>query len=217
MEKTINEFRGCRNLVAALVTKNTSEELTFGEVFPVAGLAELSRDITVNTKTSYYDDVASNTSTSEGEDKLTCKVSALSLEVLAKLTGRDYDADLDALGEGPINPPLLALGYMTGETGSDGENSRYVWRYCCKCSIPAENYKTKDDTADTNGQDLILTSIYPNKEITFNGKTKKWKSLVVGTRGSADLSTFFDQVTLPDELTAKAAEQVEDGDEEPQG
>ena len=209
VEKTITEFRGCRDLVAAPVTKNTDQELTFGEVRPLAGLAELSRDITVNSKTSFYDDVASNTSTSEGEDKITAKISALSLENLAWITGRTYDADLDALGEGPIEPPLIAIGYKTGETGSDGENSRYVWRYCCKCALPSESYKTKDDSADTNGQELIITSIYPNKAIAFKGETKKWKALVVGTRGNADLTTFFDTVTLPDALTAKADAQAE--------
>ena len=209
MEKIISEFRGCSDIVAALVTVNTDKELTFGDVRPIAGLAELSRDITVNSKTSFYDDVASNTTTSEGEDKITAKISALTLETLAFLTGRTYDAELDALGEGPINPPLLAIGYKTGETGSDGEHTRYVWRYCCKCALPSESYKTKDDSADANGQELIITSIYPNKAITFKGETKKWKALVVGTRGKADLSTFFEQVTLPDALTAKAEEQAE--------
>ena len=204
--KVIREFRGCKDLVAAKVLTNTSEELTFGEVRPIAGLAELTRDITVNSKTSYYDDVAANTMTSEGEDKLTCKISALTLEALAFITGREYNAELDALGESPVNPPLIAIGYQTEEVGGSGEYNRYVWRYCCKCAVPSESYKTKDDTADANGQELTITSIYPEKKFAFNGQEpKKYKALVVGTGGKADVSTFFENVTLPDALKATEA------------
>lgn len=202
--KVIEEFRGVSDVVIAQITANTSTDLTYGEVMPLCGVAELSKETSTSQETHYYDNSAALVISGEGEDKLTLKTSAVPLDKLALITGRHYDANLDALIECEREQRYFAVGYKTGLVGSDTEHNRYVWRYVCQFDIPKESFKTKDNNATAEGQELTLTAIHTIKKFEIDGKQKSVKATVV-KEGKADLSTFFDKVVLPGELTAKAA------------
>lgn len=203
-KKVIEEFRGISEAVIARVLKNDGDELTFGEVRPFAGMAELSKETTTSQETHYYDNVAAIVITSEGEDKLSLKTSALPLELLAEITGRHYDEEKDMIIEGERETRYFAFGYKTGVVGTSTEHDRYVWRYICQFSTPKESYKTKDNNATAEGQELELTSVFTQKKFDVGGKQKTIKAIVL-KEGKADLSKFFDKVTLPDEVTVKQA------------
>ena len=49
----VAEYRGCENLVVALVTKDTLEEYVTGDVKPLAALAEVGVTTEQGTETKY--------------------------------------------------------------------------------------------------------------------------------------------------------------------
>ena len=104
------EWRGVRDLVAAEVIKDDKDAIEFGEVFQIAGLAELSRTTESSSETKYYDNVPALVIDSTGADTVTCSVSGIDLKVLAKITGQVYDDELGVLVEGERDAKYFALG-----------------------------------------------------------------------------------------------------------
>lgn len=169
-EKKIVEYRGIRDLVAAVLTADTSTSLTYDTVFPVAGVAELSKTTENSSETHYYDNLAAIVIDSVGADEVTCTCSAIPLDILAKMTGQTFDETTNTLIEGEAVRPYLAIGYITENT--DGEEV-YVWRHKVKCSIPDSTHSTKNDGTDANGQELVFTGINTTHKFTKTGKTAK--------------------------------------------
>lgn len=208
------EYRGVEGAVIAEVTKDDNETdggyLT-GNVEPLFPVAEIGKEVETSSEAHYYDNQPMLVIDGEGPDVITIIGAGLTLEKLAKITGKSYDQTTGALIDGPRQTRYFALGYKTKD--SDGKY-RYVWRLKGTFGIPADNNKTEDNGTETTNTELTFTGIYTAhkfKKGKFNGST--WevapsKGLVVSDReGLADLSTFFDKVTTPDMLTAKSAAQ----------
>lgn len=198
----IVEYRGISDIVAAevLTDDNGTDGYTTGEVFSIAGVAELSKETETSSDTHFYDNMPAIVIDAVGGDTVTISASAVADEVKAKLTGQKYDATLGAFIEGEATKPYFALGYRTQKTNGD---EVYVWRYKGKFDFGATTHVTKDNGTDANGE-----------ELTYNGisTTHKWtkyynkgaKSMAVNTAlGLANVSTFFDTVTTPDALVAQ--------------
>lgn len=200
----IVEYRGVSNLVYAEVTTDDNESgvehgYVTGAVKPLAGVAEISKTTDTSSEPHYYDNIPAIVIASEGADEITCSVSAIPLEVLADITGKTYDSTTGALIDGDATPKYFALGYLTEKTNGD---KVYVWRYKGKFSISDETHATKDDGTDANGQEIIYSGIATTHKFTKGGNAK---GIVVDDGlGKADVSTFFDEVTTPDTLTAKS-------------
>lgn len=169
-DKVIVEYRGIRDLVAAELLTDTSSELTYGTVFPIAGIAELSRTTENSSESHYYDNIAAIVIDSVGADTVTCNVSAIPLDVLAKLTGQTYDTATNTFVEGEAVRPYFAIGYITEDTSG---NEVFVWRHKVKCSIPDSTHSTKNDGTDANGQEIVFTGINTTHKFTKTGKTAK--------------------------------------------
>ncbi len=168
-EKKIVEYRGVRDLVAAILQED-GENLTYGEIFPVAGLAELSKTTENSSETHYYDNIPAIVIDSVGADEVNCSTSAIPFDVLAKLTGQYYDEETQTFVEGEGIKPYLAIGYIAEDT--DG-NEIFVWRYKVKASIPDTTHATKTDGTDANGQELVFTGINTQHKFTATGKSAK--------------------------------------------
>lgn len=199
---TITEYRGVEGLVAAEVLTDDNEVsggYTTDDVFSIAGVAEISRTTESSSEAHYYDNMPAIVINSVGSDEVTCTVSAIDMEVLAKITGQKYDSELGAMIEGSGETKYFALGYKTKKTNGD---EVYVWRYKGTFSIPESTHATEDDGTEANGQELTFTGISTTHKFTKNGN-KGAKSLNVDVaKGLADVSTFFTQVTTPDDLEA---------------
>lgn len=196
-EKIIEEYRGVRDLVAAELLTDTSEEITYGTPFPIAGIAELSRTTENSSESHYYDNVAAIVIDSVGADEVTASCSAIPLDVLAKLTGQYYDEATKTFVEGESTRKYFAIGYVTEDTSGQ---EVYVWRHKVKCSIPDSTHATKDDGTDANGQELTFTGINTIHKFTKTGKTAKAINHKAG-----DLITeadFFKTVQDIDKLAA---------------
>ncbi|MCQ2308209.1 MAG: hypothetical protein MJ000_11720 [Bacteroidales bacterium] len=197
----ITEYRGIEGLVCAevLVDDNETGEghgYVTGDVFSIAGIAELSRTTDASNEAHYYDNMPAVVVSSTAADEVTLTLSAIPLDVLAKITGQNYDETTGSFIEGPRDFKYFAIGYKTKKTNG---NEIYVWRYKGTFNIPEQTNATENDGTDANGQELVFTGISTTHKFTKTGKGAK--ALNVDTvLGKADVSTFFDTVTTPDQL-----------------
>lgn len=200
--KEILEYRGVEGLVAAEVTKDDNEAdggYVTGEVFPIAGVAEISRVTEASNEAHYYDNMPAIIVSNTASDEVTISASAIALDVYAKITGQHYDATKGAMIEGPRENKYFALGYKTKKTNGD---EVYVWRYKGTFNIPDQTNATENDGTDANGQELVYTGIQTTHKFTATGKGAKAMNVDVAL-DKADVTAFFDTVVTPDKLTAK--------------
>lgn len=196
----IVEYRGVSELVAAevLTDDNGESGYTTGEVFAIAGVAEIAKSTDSSNEAHYYDNIPAVVVSNVSSDELTITVSAVPLDVTGKLTGQKYDSATGALIEGARELKYFALGYKTKKTNGD---EVYVWRYKTSCNIPNQTNSTENASTDANGQELVFTGISTTHKFT-NNNNKGAKALLVDTgKNLADVSSFFDTVTTPDDLT----------------
>lgn len=196
----IFEYRGVEGLVYAEVTADDDKSYTTGEVKQLAGVAEIGRTTETSSEPHYYDNVPAVVVSSTGSDEVTCTVSAIPLDVLAEITGQQYDSNLGTLIEGERETKYFALGYKAKKTNG---KEVYVWRYKGQFSIPDSTHATEDDGTDANGQELTYTGISTTHKFTKTGKRAKAMNVDLEA-DKANVSTFFDTVTTPDTLTAKS-------------
>ena len=196
----IFEYRGVEGLVYAEVTADDDESYTTGTVKQLAGVAEIGRTTETSSEPHYYDNVPAVVVSSTGSDEVTCTVSAIPLDVLAEITGQQYDSNLGVLIEGERVTKYFALGYKAKKTNG---KEVYVWRYKGQFSIPDSTHATEDDGTDANGQEITYTGISTTHKFTKTGKRAKAMNVDLEA-DKANVSTFFDTVTTPDTLTAKS-------------
>lgn len=198
----IVEYRGVEGLVAAEVTNDDNNTgYVTGQVFAIAGVAEISKTTDSSNEVHYYDNIPAVVVSNTSSDTVTISVSAIPFDVLAMITGQNYDETTGALIEGPRDLKYFALGYKTKKTNGD---EVFVWRYKGTFNIPDQTNSTENDSTDANGQELTYTGISTTHKFTKTGKVAK--ALVVDTsKGLADVSDFFENVTTPDTLTGNTA------------
>lgn len=198
----IVEYRGVEGLVAAEVTNDDNNTgYVTGQVFAIAGVAEISKTTDSSNEAHYYDNIPAVVVSNTSSDTVTISVSAIPFDVLAMITGQNYDETTGALIEGPRDLKYFALGYKTKKTNGDDV---YVWRFKGTFNIPDQTNSTENDSTDANGQELTYTGISTTHK--FAKTNKGAKAIVVdAAKDLADVSSFFDNVTTPDSLTAKTA------------
>lgn len=198
MAQTITEWRGVEGLVFAEVLEDSAEAYTTGEVKTLAGVAEISRTTEASSEAHYYDNVPAVIVNSTGSDEVTCTVSAIPLDVLAEITGQQYDEATGTYIEGERETKYYALGYITKKINGD---LVYVWRYKGTFGIPDSTHTTENDGTDANGDEVTFTGVSTNHVFTKTGKRAKAINVDVA-QGKADVTGFFDSVTTPDTLKA---------------
>lgn len=135
---------------------------------------------------------------------MTCTVSAIDQEVLAKITGQQYDAATGTLIEGERKNKYFAIGYKTKKTNGD---EIYVWRYKGTFNIPEATHATENDGTDANGQEITFTGIKTTHKFTKTNGGAKAINVDLG-KDLADVTGFFDKVTTPDDLKVKTTTPV---------
>lgn len=198
----IHEWRGVEGLVAAeVLTDNDTDGYTTGDVFAIAGVAEISRQTDSANEAHYYDNIPAIVVSSTSADEVTINTSAIPLDVYAEITGQTYDADTGALIEGPRDVKYFAIGYITQKENGDAV---YVWRYKGTFNIPSQTNSTINDGTDANGQELTYTGISTTHKFTKTGKGAKSLNVDVA-KGLANVDNFFDAVVTPDTLVPETS------------
>ena len=198
----IVEYRGVEGLVAAeVLTDDDTAGYTTGDVFAIAGVAEISKTTDSSNEAHYYDNIPAVVVSNTSSDTINISASAIPLDVLGYITGQTYDSALGALFEGPRKVRYFAIGYQTKKTNGD---KMYVWRNKGTFNIPDQTNTTENNSTDANGQELVFTGISTTHKFTKTGEG--CKAVVVDVaKDLADVSAFFDEVVTPDTLTAKTA------------
>ena len=196
----IDEWRGIRGLVAAEVTTDTADAFECGTPFEVAGVAELSRTTETTSESHYYDNVPAIVIDSTGADEVTITASAIPFDALAKLTGQTYDEAKGMFVEGERDSKYFAIGYITEKT--DGTEV-FVWRLKGKFNVPDSTHATKDDGAESNGQEIVFTGINTNHKFAAIGnKTAKAVNVDTSVNTAVKETEFFAEVQTPDTVKA---------------
>jgi phi13 family phage major tail protein len=163
------EYRGCRKLVYAKVLTDTAEGMTFGEVKTLAPVQRIQREVSRSTATTYYDNVAANTTTAEGAEVNNFVIAVPADEVLADVEGKYYDPEAKIYSDSPISDAYYAVGYVLGEKG-DEENEQYVWKNKGTFQVQGTEHNTENDGTDTTNMTIGYTSVYPIANFTHGGK-----------------------------------------------
>lgn len=198
------EFRGCKRLVYAEVTKDDNETTggyVTGAVKVLAPVAEISKTVETSSESKYYDNKAAIVINSEGADTVSFTIAIPDDETLAEITGRTYDSTKKMFIESERQTKYFAVGYILGEKG-EGDDERYVWRYKGTFNIPDETSATENSGTDSNNMTLEYTGIYTEHEFT-NGKGtgKKGAAKASFIRESNNVATadkWFEAVATPD-------------------
>ena len=196
---TITEWRGVTDLVAAEVTEDSTAAYTTGTVFEIAGVASIEKSTDGSSEAHYYNNIPAVVVTGRGADTLTINVSALSLEVQAKLNGQYYDSTTGAMVEGEPAQKYFAIGYKTKKV--DGTEV-YVWRYKGSFAPIGSTHNTIDNGTSANGQTLTYTGIATTHKFEETGAGATGLNVDCGLN-LADVSSFFSTVTTPDSLLPK--------------
>lgn len=203
------ESRGCEGLVIAKVLTDTAEEITFGEVEDLIGVASISKEVETSTDTSYYDNAARSTVYAEGADTTTISGSLIEDSTLAKILGKTFDEKIGGFLDNSVGePPYFALGYKTMNTLGE---TQYIWKYKGTFAYPSEEAQTKNSGTDRTGTELVYTAVYPTHEFA-NGGGQGVKAAVrmlrlndkLAEAAGVDLTDFFTEVTTPDNVKTKA-------------
>lgn len=210
------EFRGCKKLVYAEVTKDnngsgTGDGYVTGTVKELAPVAEISKSVETSSETHYYDNKGAVIIDSEGEDKVTFTIAVPKDDVLADITGRVYDSTKKMFIESERKQKYFAVGYILGEKG-EGDDERYVWRYKGSFNIPDETAATEDNGTGANNMSLEFTGIYTEHEFTNGGGTgvkgAAKASYIRESSNVASESEWFAQVSTPDTTFTPAPSQT---------
>lgn len=196
----IYEYRGVEGLVYAKVNTDTSETFATGTVKDLAGVAEISKATDSTNEAHYYDNLPAVVVSSTGSDTITISASAIPLDVLAEITGQNYDAETGTFVEQERTPGYFAIGYKTKDTNG---NFYYVWRLKGTFNIPNQTSQTENTGTDANGQEIIFTGIATIHKFTKTGKSAR--SVMVNTGlGLTNVTNFFNSVQTPDTIVPSA-------------
>lgn len=198
------EYRGIKNLVVAELTETVNEKgetvATYGDVIRLAGVQAVSGEVSESSETHYYDDMAAIVVDSEGSDTYTLTVSVVEKKTRALIEGTTYDEATGALIGTQKKKKYFALGYIADTVSGIEE---YNWIYKGKFTGGNKTHNTKNDGTDATNMEYTYTSIQTAVKFKKAGN-KPCKYLSVDDDGKANLETFFDKVTTPDDLEATA-------------
>lgn len=208
-QKKVYKYRGVEGLVYARVIEDSAEKYEAGPVKPLCPVAEIGKTTESDSAADYFDNKAALVINSEGADEISIVGAGMNLETIADITGKTFNPNTGAFVDTPREERYFAIGYKTKDT--DGKY-RYVWRFKGTFGIPEDSNITENDSTDTTGTELTFTGIFTTHVFSKGGwdGTKEVpapaKGHVLSDReDKADLTTFFDSVTTPDDLKAKTA------------
>lgn len=209
-DKKIIEYRGIEGLVGAILKEDTEESLTYETPFYIAGTSELTRETETASEAHYYDNRPAVVIDATGADTVNVNVSAVPMNVIAKLTGQKHNEEKGLLIEGGAVAPYMAIGYITEDT--DGKRV-FVWRHKGKFSRPSETHATKNSGTDANGQELTFTGIATNYRSPANNNEPLTATVCLAEKCGMTQEEFFAKVQTADDIIGAGGS----AGEEPQG
>jgi phi13 family phage major tail protein len=186
---------GLRDVYYALVTQDDASAYAAGTPAYLAPSINASQAPAVNSKTQYADDGPFDVMTSEGETKIELEVTAIPLETLAAILGKEYDAVTGRMFDNGGTPPDIALSFRSIKS-----TGKYVYYQYLKgrFSSPAQDNATKTDTPDPKSTKITFTAVKTIYQFDL-GDVNDGVKRVVGDEDIAAFSgtTWFASVQVP--------------------
>lgn len=201
VKKGYTEFQGVDKVWIAEVTEDSDANYTCGTPEHLIPAGELSTTSNTDKATKYYDNIPFLVVASEGSTDLTLTCPVLPLEMQSKITGKYYDEATGALMDSG-QPIVKYFALMYRERFLDG-TYRYVVRHKTSISLNDQSNKSLDESTDSNGMELAISSITTQHVFTKTGTVSK--AMIVDERdGKAEVSKWYTAVETPDTLKPKS-------------
>lgn len=200
--------RGLSNVFAAEVITDTAEKFETGTPFHLIPAGEMTRSVENDKTNVYFDNVVFYASGMEGATEVTITGAALRPADVAKLLGKHIDEATGAvLDTGEYTEKYWAVG---GETENSDGTKEYFWFLKGTFAAPEQNDKTKDDSTDTNGMELVYSAIQTQHLFAVGNDEKPMKRVVIDTETSELLAdqSWTKQVVTPDNLATVATKKA---------
>jgi phi13 family phage major tail protein len=186
---------GLDSLYIAEVTVDTAATYTADTPEYFAPAAEASQEPSSSFAIQYADDQPYDVMTSEGETKISLKVTGIPIEMLAKITGRVFDAASGRMFDNGGTAPYIALSFRSKKANG---SYRYYQFLKGKFDMPKEELATLGDTPEPKTLDLTFTAIRTVYQWDLGDVTDSVKRIV----GDTDTTNFsatswFSQVQTP--------------------
>ena len=174
---------GLDSLYIAAVTQDdtTAYVADTPEIFAPA--AEANQAPQTSFEVQFADDKAYDVMTGEGETQIQITVTGIPVEMLAKITGKVFNAASGRIWENPVEAPFIALSFRSLK--SNGKY-RYYQYLKGKFDMPQENTATKGDTPDPKTLTLTYTAIQSVYKWNLGSVTNSVKRIV----GDEDTTSF---------------------------
>lgn len=158
---TINadEYRpriGLDSLYVAAILGDDANAYSVDTPVYLAPAAEASLAPATSSDVLYADDQPYETMSAEAETKITLKVTAVPIEVLAAITGRVFDAGTGQLWDNAGASPYYALGFRSLKSNG---SYRYYWFLKGQFEMPSEDMATKGSKPEPKVVSLTYTAI----------------------------------------------------------
>ena len=146
-----DEIVGVDKLYIAEVTQDDASAYVVDTPEYLAPTAEVSGELNQSMEARYYDNRARTVVYAAGEKKLSLKISGIPMEMLAKITGRTFDATTGRFYDLGGTPPYIALSFRSEKTNG---NHKYYQFFKGKFSMPKSEAATKKGTVDVKIAEL---------------------------------------------------------------
>jgi phi13 family phage major tail protein len=186
---------GLDSIYVAEVLEDSATAYTNDTAEYFAPAMEASSQPAVNRKTQYADDQPYDALVSEGETTIALTITGLAPEMMAKVTGCEFDATTGRVYDNGGTAPYYALGFRSKKTNG---SYRYYWFLKGRFDKPAEDYATESDSPDPKPTKLNFTAIKTVYEFDL-GSINDGAKRVWGDEDTTDFdgSSWFVQVQTP--------------------
>lgn len=190
--------RGLDEIYVAEVTVDTAEAFTTGDPFKLIPAGEMSVAVDSDSANYWFDNSVFAIVGREGSSELTISGAGMRPADVAKITGKEVDADTGAvMDDGAYTEKYWALGAR--KKNIDG-TYEYFWFSKGSFAIPDEAAKTEGEDTDATGTELTYTAIQTTHKFAKTGKVCKRVVIDTETTQITAEADWFAQVVTPDNL-----------------
>lgn len=186
---------GLDSLYVAEVTQDDAAGYVADTPEYLAPAANASQAPATAFETQYADDMPYDVMTGEGPTAIELEVTGIPMEMLAKLTGKVFDAVSGRMFDNGGEAPYMALSFRSLKSNG---SYRYYQYLKGKFDMPQEETETKGETPSPKVMKLTYTAIRSVYEFDLGDINDNVKR-VMGDEDTDNFSgtTWFDQVQTP--------------------
>lgn len=186
---------GLDSLYIAEVTQDDAAAYVADTPEYLAPAAQATQEPSSSFEIQYADDQPYDVMTAEGETKISLSVTGIPLEMLAKITGKEFDSTTGRMYDNGGVAPYIALSFRSLKSNG---SYRYYQYLKGKFDMPKEDTATRGEAPEPKTMELVFTAIRTVHEFDLGDINDKVKRII----GDEDTTNFsgtgwFSQVQTP--------------------